>query len=367
MWPRFWFTRCPVPTATGIAADLGRFDQEFGPDGIVVSSLQDQPGGPLAGHHFEHGLATLFREGGNVPALWTRSRGQATRLIGLTWIEERQAIVVRHDSVLEGVGDLRGRRVAVPDRRSPTVDFWRAMALHGFSGALRSVGLSLNDVVAVDVAPRSAGDAYGPQGGEGTGGAMVAVSRANGWQPELEALVADEVDAVYVKGAAAVDASAAVGARVLLDLDRLEDRRLRVNNGTPRPITVHQSLLDARPDVVARFLAVLLETSDWATTHRAELSTLLEAETGAGAEGVKAAYRGDFHLSLHPDLSDERLELLAQQEQFLLGQGFLEAHVDVHAWAAYEPLIEARELLAAGRPVRDRGDNEGPDVLDRPS
>ena len=59
-----WFTRCPVPTATGIAADLGRFEEEFGPDDIVVSSLQDQPGGPLSGQHFEHGLSTLFREGG---------------------------------------------------------------------------------------------------------------------------------------------------------------------------------------------------------------------------------------------------------------------------------------------------------------
>ncbi len=36
-----WYTRCPVPTATGIAADLGWLDDEFAPDGIEVRSLQD--------------------------------------------------------------------------------------------------------------------------------------------------------------------------------------------------------------------------------------------------------------------------------------------------------------------------------------
>ena len=69
-------------------------------------------------------------------------------------------------------------------------------------------------------------------------------------------------------------------------------------------------------------------------------------ETGAGASGVAAAYRGDFHLALHPDLSDERVELLAQQEQFLRASAFLEGPVDVRAWAADEPLAEARRLVA---------------------
>ena len=36
-----WFTRCPVPTATGLAADQGWFDAEFAADGISVRSLQD--------------------------------------------------------------------------------------------------------------------------------------------------------------------------------------------------------------------------------------------------------------------------------------------------------------------------------------
>ena len=131
-----WFTRCPVPTATGIAADLGSFGDEFGPDGIAVRSLQDVPRSNLSAQHFEHGLDALFREGGNVPALWTRARGQETRLIGLTWIEERQAILVRAESDLDSVADLKGRRLAVPSRRP---GHGRFLAGHGLTWIHRCI------------------------------------------------------------------------------------------------------------------------------------------------------------------------------------------------------------------------------------
>ena len=69
-----WYTRCPVPTATGIAADLGWLADEFAPDGVEVRSLQDIPRQEASDFHFTHAHPGLFREGGNVPALWARSR-----------------------------------------------------------------------------------------------------------------------------------------------------------------------------------------------------------------------------------------------------------------------------------------------------
>lgn len=330
-----WFTRCPVPTATGIAADLGWLREEFTPDGIEVRSLQDVPRSTTNNAHFEHGLDVLFREGGNVPALWTRARGAETRLIGLTWIEERQAILVRADDPADAVGDLAGRRVAVP-RRPIAIDFWRAMALHGFAGALGTVGLGLSDLVPVDI--------NGPETGDG------ANQLSSQWEPELTALLAGTVDAVYVKGAVGVEAGAMSGARVLLDLDRVPSRRSRINNGTPRPITVHHRLLDERPDLVARFLSVLLRAADWAADHPSEVARILSDETGAGAAGVNGAYRDDYHRRLHPDLSDERLALLDEQQRFLAEHGFIERPVDVRTWADPTPLAEARALLDSSEP-----------------
>lgn len=321
-----WFTRCPVPTATGIAADRHWLAEEFALDGIAVRSLQDAAvDADARGTHYTHARPTLIREGGNVPALWARSRGEATRLIGLTWIEERQTVLVAPGSGLRGAAALRGLRLALP-RHSVRIDFWRAMAIRGFEGALASAELGLDDARPVDV------PADGHRGQ---------------WAAELAALTRGDVDAVYVKGAVAVEAARRAGAEVAVELDDLPDRSHRVNNGTPRPITVHQRLLEDHPDVVDRFLAVLLRAADWAARQPEEVARILGAETGAGAAGVSGAYRPGTHRTLHPDLSDDRLGLLARQEAALRAHGFLPEPVDVRTWADPGPLTRARQLLGA--------------------
>ncbi len=317
-----WFTRCPVPTATGIAADQNWLAAEFASDGIAVRSLQDAGADGYRQQHFTHALPTLIREGGNVPALWARSRGEETRLIGLTWIEERQTILVAPGSGIRGAAALRGLRLAAP-RRAVPIDFRRAMALRGFEGALASAGLGLDDAQVIDVS----GDGY-----------------RRPWEAELNALRRGDVDAVYAKGAVAVGAARRAGAEVGVELDEIPEVTYRVNNGTPRPITVHRFLLDNYPELVDRFLAVLLRAADWAEDRPGDIARILSAETGAGAEHVADAYRPGTHRSLHPDLSGDRLALLAQQEAALRSHAFLSEPVDVHTWADHEPLRRARML-----------------------
>jgi len=329
-----WYTRCPVPTATGIAADLGWLGDEFAADGIEVRSLQDISREEAADYHYTHALAGLFREGGNVPALWAKSRGEPTRLVGLTWIEERQVIHVRADSPIAEPGQLKGARLAVPFHQID-IDFWRAMALHGFAGALGLDGLSLADAQLVEVPagpPQADLDQTGRPLGRGSGQ----------WESELAALARGEVDAVYTKGAVAVEAARRYGTRIAIELDAVPDKRSRINNGTPRPITVHQGLLDERPDIVVRFLAVLARAARWAAANPDEVARILAAETGAGAEGVSGAYKhANQFRDLHIDLSPERLDLLAEQELFLRAHGFTGAPVSVSAWAEHAPLHAA--------------------------
>ena len=321
---QLWFTRCPVPTSVGIAADLGWFEREFGPDGIVVRSLQDSGEDVPREDHYAHGLAGLIREGGNVPALWARANGAPTRLLGLTWIEERQVVATRPGAGVRGPEDLRGLRIAVP-RRAIAIDFWRAMALAGFHGALEQAGYGLADVRHVEVP---------------------AAEHAPQWVAELEALRTGAVDAVYLKGAVAVETAARYGAEIAIELDLLADPAGRINNGTPRPITVHQDLLDHHADVVVRFLAVLLEASAWAGQHPEERLRILAAETGAGTAGAADAYTLSGIPDLGFDLSPQRLDRLERQERFLFSAGFLPDRVDVGAWAAPEPLAAAHDLVA---------------------
>ena len=68
-----WYTRCPVPTASGIALELGWLAHEFDRLGIRLSSLRDSDAADVRLAHFSHSLPGLFREGGNIPAIWARA------------------------------------------------------------------------------------------------------------------------------------------------------------------------------------------------------------------------------------------------------------------------------------------------------
>jgi len=332
-----WFTRCPVPTATGLAYKLGWLKQEFARDGIAVKTLQET-GGELARHHYDHGLATLVREGGNLLALPARAQGADTRLVGLTWIDEWQSILVRPGSGIRQPADLKGKRLALPVLRRIDIEenrrgrsIARGMSLAGYHGALASAGLGLQDVILEEVGS--------PEPTPSVGGL---------WQG-IAALVRGDVDAVYVKGAAAVEAARTAGVEVGIELDALPERRFRVNNGTPRPITVHREFLERHFDLLVRFLAQTLRAADWARDHRDDVRAILQDETQAGCDAVDTAYHRDFHTTLAPDLSEERLALFEQQKNFQLAHGFLDRDVDVLAWADERPLAAARALLAGLR------------------
>src|ERR1700722_10683249 len=108
-----WFTRCPVPTATGLANALGWLREEFAADGIHVATIQEAPR-ELSRHHFDHEIPTLIREGGSLLALAAKAQLAPTKLLGLTWIDEAQAIIVRADSTIREPLHLKSARVALP-------------------------------------------------------------------------------------------------------------------------------------------------------------------------------------------------------------------------------------------------------------
>ncbi|MFE9321942.1 ABC transporter substrate-binding protein [Nocardia sp. NPDC052278] len=338
MTETLWYTRCPVPTASGLAHSLGWLGDTAAQSGLQFGVLQDA-GPELAAHHFLHDLSGLVREGGNVPAIAARAQGSPTRLIGLTWIDEAQAILVGPESEIATPAELAGLRIGIPAwAQDQARSFPRAMALHGFASALRLGGLTLADVTVVEV-----GVERNPQVRTETQSAR----RTTTWG--VAELLRGAVDAIYVKGARAQEIAREHGLRVAVDLDATQSKRLRVNNGTPRPITVHEDLLQARPEVVIGFLAQSLRAADWAAGNLDGVREVLQRETLSGPEGVVAAYGADFHKDLHPSLSDERVELIGVQKQFLYTHGFLTADFDLESWVAREPLVRARELVESGK------------------
>jgi len=316
--------RCPVPAASGVAYRLGWMDEAFADHGFGIRRVIEN-GLALVAPDPDRQDRHFFREGGNIQALAGRALGISTRVIGLTWIDERQAIMVRPDMRVLEPGDLKGLRFALPGyARSRGESIARGMALRGIHSALALGGLTLEDVDLVEVPapPREMPSREGMR---------------RLWLG-LEWLAAGRVDAVYVKGSAAAEASRRLGLGVAIDLDAYPSRLARINNGTPRPVTVHQHMLDEHRDLVEAFLEQSLRAADWAALNPLALRPIIAEETVSDMMGVETAYRNHFHRSLHPDLSEDRIEMLRVQANFLWIHGFLERPVDIDEWICREPL-----------------------------
>lgn len=342
-----WYTRCPVPTAFGLAVQLGWIDAEFAPDGIAVRSLATSTDRDVRGSHFRHTQANSFRQGGNIPALIARSRGADVRLIGLASPRISHPVLVPEASPVRSVADLAGRRLALPRRMRDTVDFWRATVIRGYESALATAGLGLDDVRLVEIAvDRGLVDAATDDTGA-RASLWGAASQIGFQREEAAALVRDEVDAVFSEAGFSAFLRASLGLRTVIDVETLDDPALRVNNGLPQSFTVSGALLDEHPELVARVLARSLEAAAWAPEHRDDARRIVAGEAGLPEELVDEAFTPAFadHLAVH--LEPAAIDAIRSQSAFLHEHGFIDEPVDIDAFVAPEPLEIARGAAPA--------------------
>lgn len=328
-----WYARCGGATASTIAIQRGWLQEEFATSGLRVQAVQGAAERAIRDSHFDHRLPAMFREGGNIPPIWARSAGQDTVVLGITWVDEWQGILVREDSSIRGIEDLVGKRLAAPRHDGSLTDFSRGMALHGFDTVFKLIGRdAARDALFVDIVA-DASDHRGNARGTRTGDTPRA------------ALLRGDVDAIYAKGGWGGSASRA-GLRQIFDINTLADHTLRINNGTPRPITVGRRFLAEEPELVERYLAVLLRTGKWAAEHPQEIIADLAAESGSDAAAIVHGYSDRVHLRLLPSLSDEYIRGLTIQKDWLRDWGFLAADFDVADWIEPGPLAAAERLVA---------------------
>ena len=324
-----WLSRGPFPTGTSIALNQGWFDQAFDPFGYKVKTLQETQAPALRSQHFYHDIKTLIREGGNVHPLWTRAnnlkrdRRDQTVVVGLTWLDEGQVLLGRPGS---GPG-LRGKRLGISNAPGE-IDVWRAMALHAYDTALKREGLTFDDVVLTDVnAP--ALQWQNPSRIRGAGSHVTE-----------KALLDGEVDVIFARGGNAIIFQETHGLEVILDINRLDDPALRVNNGTPRLITVHRHFLDDHPHLVKAYLQVLNAAALWAQSNEEAVAKVIAAETATPVESVRRGY-GSRAASFDVSLDPARIEALQSQADFLYSHKLIEASVKVADWIDAGPLRAA--------------------------
>lgn len=321
-----WYTRCPVPTPVGLAVQLGFLDEAFAERGITLNSIRDHQDPAIRSSHFDHHLRYSFRHGGNVPPIRARSDGTATRLVGITWTDEFQAIVTLPESGIKTIADLKGRRFGVARRPPGIVDFMAATALKGLVSALSLEGLTHRDVQIVDIPLVSSVLE------DRTESERLNLRSGRAYGTEVAALLRGEVDAIFVKGTGGVAVANLFALHAVAEFGFHPDPKIRINSGSPRVLTVDAALADERPDLVAVILQTLKRTDAWAQAHPDEVRRFVARETGASEQVVAAANGPDLHHHLGIGLEPELVEAIGHYKDFLFEFGFLANDFDIAEW-----------------------------------
>lgn len=339
-----WYTHCPIPTATSLAWQRGWFVDEFAPDGIDVTALRTSARREVRESHYTHTQPNSFRHGGNMPPLFARSGGSDVRLLGMSWAGVRNEVVALSSSGIATAEDLRGRRLAVPRRPHAAFDFWRAHVLRTYEGALATVGMTLDDVRLVEVIVDE--DEGAEQLAPSVSLADTARRLARRHREEVFALIHGDIDVIATEGQTATTIQDVLGLNVVTDLFDYETTAERVNNTMPTAVTVSGELLDSRPDIVERWLSVVLRAAEWARRHEGEAKRIAALESGIHEDAVERAFSPSLHTELDVDLGSETLAALRAQHDFLLRHRFIDQAVDLNSFIAPEVLPAARERAA---------------------
>ncbi|MBW1772849.1 MAG: ABC transporter substrate-binding protein [Deltaproteobacteria bacterium] len=341
-----WWTACPVPSATNIAMALGWLEREFEKDGIRISHISSLPYEDRISHFtLKHPL--LIRDGGGIPSIWTRSEGARTKAIGIVCSEASQAVLVRKDSPIRSVKELKGKRVALVRDLLGIIDFRRATVKRGIIMALEAHGLTPDDVRFVDL-PTTLAYANRPTGPDRTGApdhpGFKRIKKTS-QQIELEALKSGTVDAIFSYLGRDFVLEQMGATRVIYRLNEHPDWRTLVHNAYPVICAVNADLAEEHPDLIKRWMKVLVRAGMWAKKNPTEVRSIIAKATGLPEEGMGTTHPDDFHEHLVPEISERGIEAIEIEKRFLRDHGFINNDYDVRTWVDGRFLDAALEEL----------------------
>ncbi|KQT47330.1 ABC transporter substrate-binding protein [Aureimonas sp. Leaf454] len=280
-------------------------EKEFAKDGIAVE-LTTFDGGSAASFALGSGAIDLTYIGNN-PSLRLAASGADVKAIGLSsWVPSNETtIVVRPDSPIRSLVDLKGKKVA----------YLSGTVRHStFAKALQAEGLSIKDVESLNIGLENSGPA---------------LSRG-------------DVDAIVESTGPVQKLVEAGQARVLFDAAVSG----RPEWAVPYPISVNGTFAKTYPEIVERILKVDIEAARWADAHPDETVAIFVRETGNSEASVRATYAdGKFHLD--PEITSKAVEALKGEERFMADADLLNGMVDYDAWVDRSFYDAAKAQVAA--------------------
>lgn len=328
----FNYTICPVGNSSYIAANKFWKNDTFEKAGGHPVLLQTLPKEKW-GVHFNYKDDALFREGGNIPPLWAKSNDAEVVLIGLAFLLHKSYIIVKNDSPIDYVEQLRKKKVGIPAASYMAIDFYKATVEHAFETALAARGLSNGEVgfVQLEVSEEFLG--------------MTDKHKSNLGKIDIEALDKGLVDAAYVTGAFAPRILGTGNYKVIYELEKDTSQVLPINNIYPNVLTVSKKLADENPEIVVEYVKQTLLAAEWAKTNQAETLQLFSEQLHGSVGEVSNILPADFNQHLAVNLSEKGLLALEGQLRFLYDHHYVNEIFDVGKWADSSFLTQAIKEL----------------------
>ncbi len=280
----------------------GAFEKEFAKDGIKVELVAFTNGGSEALTALATGAIEVTYTGNN-PALRAAAKGADVKAIGLSSYTKNTSttIIVRPDSPIKTIADLKGKKVA----------FLAGTVRHSvFSKALKTAGLTTKDVESLNLDFAASGPA----------------------------LVRGDVDAVVESDSSTAKLVEKGEARVILDSNQYPEW------SAPFIISVSGEFAKKYPDVVKRLLKVDIQLARWADANPEETIKIFVEETKTSEKSVRNTYSdGKFYQD--PRITPEAIQSLKDEEAFMVEADLLKGAVNYDTWvdtsyldAAYKEL-----------------------------
>jgi aliphatic sulfonates family ABC transporter substrate-binding protein len=273
--------------------EKGWMDEEFARDGIKVEYYPFTGGGSEA-------MAALasssldFAYTGADPALRTAAAGADIKLIALSSfgnpVSGASSIIVRNDSKIQSVKDLKGKKVA----------YLKGTMRHATTiKALHTEGMSIKDIESFNL------------NFEASGPALI--------RGDIDALVESETTVYKL----------------------LSEKAARtIWKGRDHPefaspasvVNVRGDFAKKHPEIVKRVLKVDLKTAQWADENPDETIKIYSKATKKDEKNVKEFSYPENKFYQNPQITDRALQSLKDEEQFMKENGLMEGKVDFNSW-----------------------------------